>query len=222
MRALTTATVLIPTALVMALAGCAKTKPAAVATLSEYSSALDKGDYGKAYDMMSEEFRETHSKEEFVRMMKQNTAEVRETASRLDGAHRDVEVTARFRYGKGDELRLVFEDGEWKIANNPVAFYGQSTPRDALRSFLRAYRLERWDVMLKLIPAQYAEKMDVAKVKVQFHGPRRDEIDLMMHRLEEQVDGTIIEKGTEARLTYGDDEVTFVREDGLWKIKDPD
>jgi len=217
MRALTTYTVLI-----LALGACGTAKPAAVATLSEYSSALDKGDYSKAYGMMSEEFRETHSKEEFVRMMKENKSEVRETASRLDGSHRDVEVTARFRYGKGDELRLVFEDGAWKIANNPVAFYSQSSPRDALRSFLRAYRLERWDVILKLIPAQYAEKMDVAKVKVQFHGPRRDEIELMMHRLEEHIDGTIVEKGTEARMTYGEDEVTFVREDGLWKIKDPD
>jgi hypothetical protein len=76
--------------------------------------------------------------------------------------------------------------------------------------------------MLKLIPAQYAEKMDLEKVETQFTGPKRDDIEMMIRRLQEHIDGTITERGTEARMLYGDDEVKFVREDGLWKIQDPD
>jgi len=203
------------------LGGCGTAKPAPVSALHKYSEALRGGDYDKAYAMMSEEFRETHSKDEFVRVMKENKAEVRETAHRLDSGHRGMEVSASFRYGAGDSLDLVLENGEWKIASNPVVFYSQASPRDALRSFVRAYKLERWDVMLRLIPSEYAAKMDVEKVKLQFLGPRRDEIELMMNSIEGHIDAPIQTKGTDARMAYGDTEVVFVREDGVWKIKDP-
>lgn len=190
--------------------------------LEEYSEALEQGDYDDAYGMMSEEFRQAHSKDEFVRLMKENKPEVRETAARLRSEHQKVEVTARFRYGIGDSLELVLEAGEWRIASNPIAFYSQATPRDALRSFVRAYRLKRWDVMLALIPDQYAEKMSVDKVRYQFEGPRAEDVELMMQRLEENIDAPIKEKGGEARMSYHDAEVKFVREEGAWKIQDPD
>ena len=42
-----------------------------------------------------------------------------------------------------------------EIATNPLGFYDQSTPKAALRSFIRAYRLERWDIMLRFVPSSY-------------------------------------------------------------------
>lgn len=193
-----------------------------MSTLAEYSAALDAGDYDKAYEMMSERFRAHVGRDEFVRMMRANKREVRETARRLKGEVRAVEVVAEVRYGEGDVLRLVREGGRWRLATNPIAFYGQSTPREALRSFLRAYRLARWDVMLQFVPARYAERMDVDAVKRQFTGPRRDEIAAQMEQIAQAVDGEIVQKGEEARLVYGDGEVKFVREDGRWKILDID
>jgi hypothetical protein len=203
-------------------AGCGAPKPAAVSALNEYSEALRQGDFDRAYRMMSAEFHEAHSQEDFVKMMRQNRAEVRQTALRLQGRHQSMEVTARFRFGVGDELNLRLEDGAWRIASNPVAFYSQASPRDALRSFIRAYRLHRWDILLKLVPRQYAQQMTAEQVKRQFLGERRDEIEMMMNSIEAHIDAPIEERGGEARMPYADSEVRFTLEDGAWKISDPD
>jgi hypothetical protein len=120
-------------------------------------------------------------------------------------------------------MRLVREDGEWRIASNPMAFYSQATPREALRSFVRAYNLERWDVMLRFVPRKYAERMDERKMRDQFQGPHRDRIATMMNMIQANLDEPITERGNEARMPYGESfEVKFVREDSKWKIQDLD
>lgn len=191
--------------------------------LDRYSRALHKREFGEAYEMMSSAFRSKVSKEEFVRMMRDNPREVSETADRLGGGG-SVEVSAELRYGLGDSMRLVQEDGRWKLATNPLAFYDQSSPRAALRSFLRAYRLGRFDVMLRFVPERYRVRMDVAKMKAQFQGPSKDSMEKLMDMLEANVEEPILEeRAGEARLIYGESqEVKFVREDGLWKLKDLD
>lgn len=192
-------------------------------TLDNYGKALKNRDYGAAYELMSSSFRGKVSREDYIRMMRDNPREVEETADRLRGKKGSLEVSAEFEYGLGDRMLLVQEDGRWRIAANPLGFYDQSTPRNALRGFLRAYRLERWDVMLRFVPNMYREKMDPAKMKAQFTGPSREQMENLINTLEANVDEPIIERGNDARMSYGDRfTVTFVREDGAWKLKDLD
>lgn len=192
-------------------------------TLDQYGRALKNHDFGGAYDLMSASFRAKVSRQDYVRMMRDNPREVDETADRLHGHHGSLEVSADFEYGLGDQMRLVQEDGHWKIATNPLAFYDQSSPKAALRSFIRAYRLGRWDIMLRFVPDQYREKMDVAKLKAQFTGPSKDQMEALMNTLEANVDEPLVEKGNDARMQYGERyEVKFVKEDGVWKLKDLD
>jgi hypothetical protein len=191
--------------------------------LDSYSRALRRREFGEAYEMMSSAFRSKISKEEFVRMMRDNPREVAETAERL-GGRGSIEVSAELRYGLGDTMRLVQEGGRWRLAANPLAFYDQSSPRAAMRSFLRAYRLGRFDVMLRFVPERYRTRMDVAKMKAQFQGPSKEAMETLMDMLEANVEEPILEeRAGEARLSYGENlEVKFVREDGLWKLKDLD
>jgi hypothetical protein len=192
-------------------------------TLDQYGKALKNRDYSAAYELMSSSFRGKVSRDDYVRMMKDNPREVDETADRLRGKKGSLEVSAEFEYGLGDRMLLVQEDGNWRIAANPLGFYDQSTPRNALRGFLRAYRLERWDVMLRFVPNTYREKMDAPKMKAQFTGPSREQMENLVNTLEANVDEPIIERGNDARMSYGDRfTVTFVREDGAWKLKDLD
>ena len=192
-------------------------------TLDRYSKALKKRDFGAAYDLMSSSFRGKVSREDYIRMMRDNPREVDETADRLRSKKGSLEVTAEFEYGLGDRMLLVEEDGDWRIAANPLGFYDQSTPRNALRGFLRAYRLERWDVMLRFVPNMYREKMDVEKMKAQFTGPSREQMENLINTLEANIDEPIVERGNDARMSYGERyTVTFVREDGAWKLKDLD
>jgi hypothetical protein len=210
-------------AVALGLAACGGSKGAANGALDRYGQALRDQDYEAAYELMSSSFRAKVSREEFVRMMQDNPSDVRETARRLDKKPQRMEISAEFEYGLGDTMRLVQEGGTWKIASNPLSFYDQSTPRDALRSFLRAYRLERWDVMLRFVPDKYREKMDVDKMRTQFQGPNHEQMEVLMNMLEANIDEPIEPKGNEARMSYGERyEVKFVKEDGAWKIKDLD
>jgi hypothetical protein len=206
----------------LALAACAHGK-GPTQTLDRYGLALKNHDFGAAYDLMSSSFRSKVSRDDYVRMMRDNPREVDETADRLRGKHGNLEVSAEFEYGLGDQMRLVQEDGHWKVASNPLGFYDQSTPKAALRSFLRAYRLERWDIMLRFVPNAFREKMDAPKMKMQFTGESKERMETLMNTLEANVDEPIIERGNDARMSYGDRyEVKFVKEDGLWKLKDLD
>lgn len=192
-------------------------------TLDRYGIALKNHDFAAAYDLMSSSFRVKVSRDDYVRTMRDNTREVNETADRLRGKKGNMEVSAEFEYGLGDTMRLVQEDGHWKIATYPLGFYDQSTPKAALRSFIRAYRLERWDVMLRFVPNSYREKMDAKKMQAQFTGPSREQMENLINTLEANVDEPITERGNDARMSYGDRyTVQFLKEDGAWKLKDLD
>ena len=65
--------------------------------------------------------------------------------------------------------------------------------------------------------------MDAAKLKAQFTGPSKDQIEALMNSLEANVDDQIYERGNDARMSYGERfEVKFIKEDGVWKLKDLD
>ncbi|HEY4180406.1 MAG TPA: hypothetical protein VGM90_26365, partial [Kofleriaceae bacterium] len=105
----------------------------------------------------------------------------------------------------------------------PMGFYDQTSPKAALRSFIRAYRLERWDVMLRFVPDAYREKMDAEKMKAQFTGPSKEQMENLVNTLEANVDEPIVERGNDARMNYGDRfTVQFVKEGSAWKLKDLD
>ncbi len=206
----------------LAITGCGAPHSGPQRVLTDYSRALERNDFDRAYALMSDDYQAQHSKADFVRMLEENPREVTETASRLRSAQGDLEVSAELKFGLGDRMQLVREGGRWKIASNPVDFYSQRTPREALRSFLRAYSLKRWDVMLRFVPNNYRERMTAETMRNQFEGEHKDDISRMMAMIAANVDEPISDKGTEAQLRYGDFEVTFIREEMQWKIKDLD
>jgi len=190
-------------------------------TLDRYGVALKNHDFGAAYELMSSSFRGKVSREDYVRMMRDSGPEVNETADRLRGKKDSMEVSAEYEYGLGDTMRLVQEGGQWRIATNPLGFYDQSSPKAALRSFIRAYRLERWEIMLRFVPNSYREKMDAKKMQAQFTGPSQEQMENLINKLESNVDEPIVERGNDARMSYDDHgTVQFLKEDGAWKLKD--
>ena len=199
---------------------CGANRSAPSAVLSAYRDALKNKRFGKAYDLMSKQFRAEYSRKEYVRIMRANPSEVAYTVEQIDPTNQTTEIGAELRFGLGERLRLVWQNG-WQIASDPIAFYSQDTPRDALRSFVRAYQLKRWKIMLRFVPKAYRSKMTVQDVQKQFVGQGRAEITGMMVTLAENIDQPIEEQGAEARMTYGNQhEVRFSREKGVWVIQD--
>jgi hypothetical protein len=208
--------------LAAACAGAGGAHP--ISAVDDYVAALRVGDYVKAYSFMSERYKKEHAQDDFIRMMKESPQEVRETTARLSSPERKVEVAARFVYDDlHDELALVQENGVWKISGDPLDFYPQDSPNHTLRSFVRAVELKRYDIVLRFVPNKWKEEMTEKKIKEQFEGEKREEVGQMMRLLIANLDNPIDQQGDEARMPYGDRfEVKFVREDGIWKIADPD
>lgn len=48
---------------------------------------------------------------------------------------------------------------------------------------MRAYQLQRWDVMLRFVPAAYAAKMTAEQVRAQSDGPSKEQIDALVAML---------------------------------------
>lgn len=207
--------------LALATAACggpSATRP--LGAVDAYTKALEVGDYDRAYDLMSDRYKKEHTRAEFIRMMRESPRDVRETATRLKSGKRQIDVRATFVYDDlRDELVLVEQDGDWRIDSNPLDYYPQDTPRAALRSFIRAVELKRYDVLVRFVPKAYA--MNPEQIKAEFEGDRAQDIADLLTKLRGAVDNPIQVEGDQARLQYGDrQEIVFKKEEGLWKIDD--
>jgi hypothetical protein len=206
----------------VAMAGC-RPISGPQATLDRYARLLHNHDYAAAYDLMSADYRSRVTRDDYVKAMRDAPREVDDTADKLTASQTSVEVSAEFTFGLGESLRMIQEGGRWRVAHDALNYYDQSSPRMALRAFVRAYQLQRWDVMLRFVPAAYAGKMTADKVQAQFTGPSKPQIEALVAVLSANTNEPITENGNAATLSYGvNNEVSFVREDGLWKIKDLD
>ncbi|MBX3273829.1 MAG: hypothetical protein KF729_26430 [Sandaracinaceae bacterium] len=212
-------------ALALALTGCpsleAGTTPEA--TVAALSSALRDGRAEDAYALMSESYRQRVALDEFRRFFRDYRAEVQQTARALSDHRGPAEQEAVVAYGEGEVLRLVRERGEWRVATDVVDFYDQSTPRAALRAFVRSMERRRYDVVLELIPEADREGMTVERMRETWEGEGREEVERLLANLRAALDDPIEEVGDRATMSYGDRfRVQFVREDGVWRIEDPD
>ena len=138
------------------------------------------------------------------------------------GAER-VETEAKLVFGENEVLRWVVENGTWKIASDPTNFYGQSTPAEALRSFVRALESRRYDIVLRFVPAKLADSVTEEKLRREWEGEKREEVTLLLMNLKANLNSPIHQSGNRATMPYGEKyEVRFVREEGVWKVEDPD
>jgi hypothetical protein len=191
--------------------------------LKAYAQAIDSSKYDTAYGMMTADFRKRHNQQEFVRMLRDNPDALKQAVSQLKGPVDRVELQAELSYAEGDKLRLVVEQGQWKIASDPVDFYSQRTPAEALRSFVRAIERRRYDIVLRFVPAKWAGKMTVDTMRKQWEGEKQGEVKQLLGNLKANLKAQIHTSGDRANMPYGEKhEVRFVREDSLWKIEDPD
>ena len=188
-----------------------------------YAEAVSAKEYDRAYALMSDAFRKRHDRKEFVRLLAENPGEIQAGVKQLRQKASSVQVEARLEFGDAEGLKLVIEDGSWKIAQNPLDFYGQSTPAEALRSFVRALERKRYDIVLRFVPSKWADGMTVDKLREEWEGAKKDEVGTLIKNLKANLGASIHQTGDTATMPYGDKfEVRFVREEGVWKIEDPD
>lgn len=187
--------------------------------------ALRAGRWDDAYALMSDDYRRRVSREEFGRRLDASRDETRETAALLERPDGPAEQVARVELAEGETVELVRENDAWRIDTSLVDFYDQSSPRSALRSFVRAMERRRWDVVLRFVPDADREGMTPDKIRDAFEGEGREQAARLVAQLRAHLEDAIEEVGDRASLRYGEGDghtVLFVREDGIWKVEDPD
>lgn len=214
-------------------------------TLRAYANALEQGRVDDAYRLLSDEAKRSMSLEAFRRAVTENPREVAEIARAIGRPTADPIVSATVTMPNGEELLLVYEGGKWRIDAAAVDLYGQATPRQALVGFLRAFERKRYDMVLRYVPdaekegltgldgaaeapkgegaaADDSSKLTAEKLKAAWEGPQKEQITRIVVAVKAALPtATIEETGDSAAMSYGaGGTVAFVREHGLWKIKD--
>lgn len=196
-----------------------RTPEAAVASLA---SALERRDVEGAYRLMSTRYREEVSLEEF-RALFADEAEIARTAARLRARDGAAEEEARVAYGAGETLLLRREGETWRVASDVVDWYAQRTPRQAVRSFVRAIEARRWDVLLRLLPEADREGMTEERLREMLAGEGEEALDHLAAGMRSALDADIEEHGEHATLPYGERfRVELVHEGDVWCVADPD
>ncbi|MCC7543024.1 MAG: hypothetical protein IT379_42805, partial [Deltaproteobacteria bacterium] len=115
----------------IAACGGARQRPEDV--VRDLARALRERRYDDAYDLMSRGYRLRVTREDFRRAIERSPAEASELSAALERIETSAEITALVPHGADEPLRLIEEDGSWRVDDPVVDFYRQDSPRAALR-----------------------------------------------------------------------------------------
>ena len=208
-----------------AAVGCGHRAQAPSETLTAFGAAVERKDYAAAYALTSSEMRQRVPFEAFKAALESGGEDAQAFGRRVREGAVKAPLHAEVDVDLGEKLPLVFEGGRWRVDGQPFDTWSQKTPRAALLSFVRALSRKRYDVALRLVPNRYRPGLSAEKLRDYWEGDQKAENGQLLDRLRAAVaaGAPIVELGDEAHMPYGDRyEVRFVREDGAWKIEDPD
>lgn len=188
-------------------------------------AGLAGGRYEEVWAGLSKDQRDDVDEAAFVDALSKDPELVEDLVALLDRALEDptISMSALVTLEDGSVVTLSLVDGKWTIVSPVTTFYGQSTPREALASFIKAFKAQRWDVLAGLVPSKYSAQDDAAVLEKAWGDvPGKEGIERLVKVLEEHVEDEVEMQGNRAVLRYPGGQVTFLREAGRWVILDLD
>ncbi len=213
------------TMVLASVAGCSGSAPTLRSDLQSLHDALAAGQYDRVYDALDAEQKKTIDAQAFAAALAEDPGLASGLLGLLEEAlgKPDVEFRARITLDDGTQVLFVLVDGRWIIASCVTTFYSNSTPEQALESFIDAYHAGRWDVIATLVPSSYSTADDAALLEESWTDPAtKVETDRLVKVLEGHIGDEIVIEGNRAILVYPEGQVTFLREGGQWVILDLD
>jgi hypothetical protein len=206
----------------LAALACAHKPEGPAATLQDFGAALARGDVRAAYALTSTDFQKRTPYEAFAAGLGSNGGDTAAFGKRVVEQSEHVAPRVDVQLAQGEIVSLVLESGRWRVDGPAPEPWGQRTPRAALRTFVRALGERRYDVVLRLVPRRHRADLTADKLR-QYWEAHQEETKAMLARLQAALAAPIVESGDEAHMPYGpEQEMVFVREDGVWRIEDPD
>lgn len=229
------------------LVGCAKNSDRdPLATALRYLSAAAAGDVETCYSLLAETTQSQCDRACLARILSRQRAEFRAARDELRAymaSGRSPTTQARYsalvRFRDGSELPLVQPEAPssptgrrsatslaYQIGGNPLSFYPQATPDQALRSFLLAVERKRWDVLVSFLPRALAAPAagvpySADQIRARFEGPAQSDIARQLTALRQHLGEPLklTAQGNEARLPVGENrEARLLLEEGSWRI----
>lgn len=211
----------------VACAGSAGAK-APEAAIQAYADALERRDAERAYALLSVEAQRRVPFVRFEAMMRDNPEQVAALAKALSAGPTRMVVTATFAEPDEQTVEFTLEAGQWKANLSALDLYSQAEPLAALRSFVRAFEAERYDVLLRFVPEAEREGLTEEALKKAWQGRQRDDMltlvdalkaSLPMAKAEQYGNRATVAYGTGTTGAYGSGgTVELLEENGLWKI----
>lgn len=201
--------------------GPSRVPRSAEATIAAYAAALQARDEAAALRLLTSAEQRRLGPEALARALAAQPREADELAAALRRAP-PARVYAEIALEDGRTLRLEQEHDGFRLVDPLTRFYAQTSPRAALRSFVRAVERGRWDVVRALMPNS-AQRGLAPEALERALAAERESLSRAAAQLASG-DGAAIEVvGDRATMAYGESfTARFLREDGLWKLEDPD
>jgi len=190
--------------------------------LRAYAVALREQRVADAYALLSRDARARVSYTEFSRMVAENAREIEDISASLLEPAETPSVTATLSSPDGESLLLVYEGDSWHVDGSAFDLYGQTTPRAALESFVRAFDNKRYDVLLRFVPEAKRQGMSAEQLQQAWEGDQRPQVERLTQALKASLPNVHIEVlGTRATVAYGPGgNVELIQEQGTWRIED--
>ncbi|MDB4971258.1 MAG: hypothetical protein JWN44_6947 [Myxococcales bacterium] len=206
----------VATVAAVGVAGCAHPTPSGPEeTLRAFADAVRGGRTDDAYRLMSADYKKSHDRDAFAHSL--GPSEQR-AAARLQRGK--VELRADVELTDGERLALVQEPEGWRFSRDPLDFYPQRAPDEALRSFLRALERKRWEMVLRFIPLKFRNTITAETLKQRWDGAQAAELKQQIAVVRAHLDEPMEISGDEARLPVGErKQVKLLREEGAWKVE---
>jgi hypothetical protein len=206
--------------LLLLTAACAASTPQEA--VARYGDALASDDPQAAWELLAPPLQQKLGRDAFLAAWEARRQSLLPSAPELQrAAQRPARVSARLDYSDYDTLSLKLTADGWRITGGVLDLYSQDSPRKSLITFVRAAERGRFDVILKLIPSQYARHMTPEGLRADFEA-RADEIKALLTQLKANLHNPIELREDRAFLNYGAQQVRFVLEGDAWKIEDLD
>ena len=205
------------------LVSCAHRADSPADALGRFGAALETKDHATAYGLMSQAYRQRGSLAAFKTAIEEAGSYNPAAAHSLRQHAATLGARVQVPIGNDEFVALVREGRGWKIDEQPFSPYDQSTPRAALRSFVRAIEGRRYDVLLRLAPARYRAVVTTENLRAFWQAEGTASHKALLSELHLHMGARIFDEGDEAYMPYGAGrQVRFAREGGLWKIETPE
>jgi len=193
--------------------------PSPQQTLKQYKSALENKDASKVAELSDSAFREIYDSKRLTAYLAENPEDAQSMADILGERPVATAIHASIELSSGHTVRMVWENGEWRVRSGGIPVGRSDSPKASLESFFRAFHDSRLDVVRALIPKTHASRyLDDEHLEAHMNSIRA-RVENAQNRM--PADAIASEKGDMAEIPYGEGwRVSFVKEGNVWKITD--